>query len=107
MTAAYINSRFFEYDLSVQSISEALGVLPNVLNRQMKKEIRMNVHEYISFVRMENAKYMLKNTDLPIKNIVENIGYIDVSSFGRKFKAHTGVSLTEYRKGISSKNPEK
>ena len=45
----------------------------------------MNVHEYISFVRMENAKYMLKNTDLPIKSIVENIGYIDVSSFGRKF----------------------
>mgnify|MGYP004531508785 FL=1 len=102
----FINSNFFEYDLSVQSISEALGILPNVLNRRMKKEIRMNVHEYISFVRMENAKYMLRNTNLPIKTIVENIGYIDVSSFGRKFRAHTGMSLSEYRKSDARKSPE-
>lgn len=94
----YINTHFFEYDLSVLNIADKLNVSVNLLNHQMKMEIQMTVNDYISYIRMENAKYMLANSQLSINTIVKYIGYIDVSSFGRKFKSQTGMSLTQYRK---------
>jgi len=94
----YINEHFYEYELSVQNITEMFSISPTFLNQKMKEEIDMNVYEYITFIRMENAIYMLLNTDLPVKTIVSLIGYYDVSSFGRKFKNMYGDSPAEYRK---------
>lgn len=100
----YINNNFFDYNLSVQSLADRFGVSSSFLNNQMKAEIRMNVYEYITFIKMEQAKYMLEKTNLPVKSVVEYVGYFDVSSFGRKFKGIYGVSPSDYRKSKRKEN---
>lgn len=94
----YIHENFFEYNLTVQNLADMFGVSSTLLNQKMKKELDMNVYEYITSIRMENAVYMLLHTDYSVKTIVEFIGYYDVSSFGRKFKNIYGTSPAEYRK---------
>lgn len=94
----YIHRNFFEYDFSVQMIAQRFGISAAFLNQRFKSELSMNVYEYITYIKMENSKYMLLSTELPIKSIVEMVGYFDASSFTRKFKATYGYSPSEYRK---------
>ena len=42
-------------------------------------------------------KFLLRETDDSIQTIVQSVGYIDVSSFMRKFKQVEGVSPGQYR----------
>ena len=54
--------------------------------------------DYLTQVRMEKACQLLTETDMPIKEIVWQVGYIDDSSFRKKFKARYGIRLSDYRK---------
>lgn len=55
--------------------------------------------EYVQRIRMEEAKRLLCETELPVRVIAENIGYGDNHSyFGKRFKAACGVTPGEYRK---------
>ena len=47
---------------------------------------------------MEKAKSFLSNTDMPLRMIVEKLGYSNESSFIRKFKDATGMTPGEYRR---------
>ena len=47
---------------------------------------------------MNYGAELLIKTDLSVKEIVAQVGYIDVSSFSRKFSKYFGVSPAAYRK---------
>ncbi len=68
------------------------------LSRLFKSKINLSYIDYLTKVRMENAMKLLAKTKLPVKAIVSRIGYVDDSSFRRKFKALYGISVAEYRK---------
>jgi AraC-like DNA-binding protein len=46
---------------------------------------------------MEDVKRQLRETDKPIKEIVVQVGYLDVANFTRKFKKIVGVTPGQYR----------
>ena len=52
---------------------------------------------FVSEIRMERAKELLRNGDMRIKDIVTAVGYYDVPNFSRKFKAMTGMTPGQYR----------
>ena len=52
---------------------------------------------YITEVRMEKAREHLKDTDLSVIEIAENVGYEDSQYFFRVFKKTTGVTPLQYR----------
>lgn len=93
----YIKNNYTDCNLSVQAIADEFDVSTTYLNQTFKDEIGDNIHDYITSLRMETAKELLKTTDMSVKDIVEAIGYFNVSSFGRKFKTVTGVTPSEYR----------
>ncbi|MNJ62772.1 DNA-binding transcriptional regulator AraC [compost metagenome] len=47
---------------------------------------------------MEEVKRLLINTSAPLKEIIEQVGYLDAPNFIRKFKKETGVTPGQYRK---------
>ena len=53
--------------------------------------------EMITRKRMLLAKELLLATTLPVKDIAIECGYYDISSFNRRFKAHTGMAPLQYR----------
>lgn len=53
---------------------------------------------YLSNLRIEKAKDMLKSDYVSISQISENVGYNSIYHFSKMFKAYTGLSPTEYAK---------
>lgn len=49
-------------------------------------------------IRMEEAKKLLKTTNLHVNIIAQNVGYYDIAYFSKLFKSITGMTAMEYRK---------
>lgn len=67
------------------------------------KKTGMTPGEYCQKVRVDEARQLLRYTDLPVTRISEMVGYEHHSSFTRMFTKHQGISPHEYRK-MWSKN---
>ncbi|RTE03105.1 helix-turn-helix domain-containing protein [Paenibacillus whitsoniae] len=95
---AYISRHCAEYDFSVQRIAEHFSLSLSYLSRYFKEQTGQTVMEYMNEVRIDQAKRLLRTDDRSVKDIVQQVGYYDVSSFIRKFKQMVGVTPGEYRK---------
>ena len=91
-----------EYHLSERGMAfyaDKLCLTPKYLSKLVKKASGRSAPDWIdSFVILE-AKNMLKYSDKPIKEIVYALHFPNQSVFYKFFKAHTGQTPSEYRKG--------
>ena len=67
------------------------------INMLLKEKLGCSFVQYVSLLRVNEVKRLLRETDDPIQSIVEGVGYIDMSSFIRKFKKMEGISPGQYR----------
>lgn len=86
----------FNQDLRLKDVAEAVAISPQYFSKIFKKELGVNFIDYLTQVRMEQAKTMLSENNLSIKEICYRIGYNDPNYFSRLFKKVEGVSPTEY-----------
>lgn len=98
----YINKHLNHPQFSIQSMCRHFSVSQSNLSHLFKKYKGVTLSQYISKLKMEQAKTLLLTTDLPLATIAKEIGYNDVSGFIRKFKSDTGVTPGEF-KNYSSK----
>ncbi|MBO4807520.1 MAG: helix-turn-helix domain-containing protein [Lachnospiraceae bacterium] len=92
----YVDAHYTE-DISRESLSEMFFFSPDYLTKIFKKETGNSFKNYIIYKRLELAKKLLKNTDLPIRDISLQVGYDNYSYFTRLFKKATGTTPVEYR----------
>ena len=85
-------------DLSVTRIAEVMHFNPQYLARTFRAETGQSILEYITTERVEAAKKLLLETNIPVKEIAALTGYQDYAYFTRVFKKETGVSPRQYRK---------
>lgn len=95
---AIINANVFDYNFSVGQLADQFGISQNNLSQRFKRYLNQTPTEYINRLKMEKAKSFLSNTDMPLRMIVEKLGYSNESSFIRKFKDATGLTPGEYRR---------
>ncbi|WP_165452413.1 response regulator [Paenibacillus thalictri] len=93
-----IDTHFAE-NITMAGTAEVLSVHPVWLSQLFKRECGINFVDYLADVRIEQAKRLLRDSDLKIYEIVRKIGYQDLQHFGQIFKKKTGVSPKEYRFG--------
>lgn len=62
-----------------------------------KKYYGCSPYEYLILERINRAKYLLKTTSLPIKEIAQQTGYLNASTFSSVFSARVGLSPTAFR----------
>lgn len=91
----------FQEDLSLTSIAEALFVSPNYLSSLFKTETGSTFTHHLTKARMERAKELLRETNMKIYHICEQVGYADQAHFSRMFKTLEGMSPYEYRSKAS------
>lgn len=84
-------------NISVTDIAEALHFNSQYLMRAFKKKTDMSIVEYITNLRMETAKKILVDTNLPVKEVSGMVGYSDYAYFNRVFKKEVGCSPNQYR----------
>lgn len=86
------------YDISVSSIAKELFIHPSHLARKFKDETQNTISEYINEIRIKDAKFMLKTTELKIEEIAYTVGFNDTKYFSRIFKKTTDMPPSKYRK---------
>lgn len=62
----------------------------------------MSPSDYLTLLRIERAKELLRETDLSVKEISGAVGYFDVPGFVRRFKKYIGTTPAQYRKNYDS-----
>lgn len=98
----YIHRHFAE-DMKIKDIADSVGYSPNYLGSCFKKECGQTLVDYIHHYRIVQAKKLLRSTDAPISEIIEQVGFFDENYFGRIFKRMTGQSVSQYRRQCSEK----
>lgn len=68
------------------------------LHRKLKALTGQSTASYIRSIRLQKAKSLLKNSDLPIGEIADRVGYKDFSHFSRSFLKEFGMQPSETRK---------
>lgn len=93
----YIELHYKE-SCSLQLVAAHVHVTPNYLSNLFKRETGVAFSNYISMLRIENAKNLLTFTKMRISEIAEHTGFDSASYFTTVFRQVTGKSPTEYRK---------
>lgn len=93
----YMREHYME-QVTLEDVSGLAGFSPSYFSALFKKETGSAFLEYLQSVRMEEAKRLLKETDLSITLLCEKVGYMDVKYFTKSFIKHTGLKPGEYRK---------
>lgn len=77
----------------------SLNVSRTYLSRMIRQVSGKTVNDYIKEVLYRDARRLLIFTDLTVKEIAEQLGFSDQSSFGKFFKKESGTSPANFRDG--------
>jgi len=102
-TTAFINEHLCE-SLTLEQLASNASLSPYYFTRLFKKETGFTPHEYIIAARINLAKFQLKNTNLPVKEICFSSGFTSESSFCSTFKKWEHITPLNYR--LSSQHNE-
>lgn len=92
----YIRSHY-EENITLNMLAEQFFLHPNYLSRLFKTKTGKNFVEYLTEVRMEKVKELLRNTDYKIIEICSMTGYDNPRYFSKIFKQFTGMTPREFR----------
>lgn len=95
-TQRYIDQHY--RDANLTDLANDLNQSLSVLSRTIKQETGHTFKELLQEKRFEKASMFLRETDLPIADIMVACGYENSSYFYRKFKEKYKVSPKDYRK---------
>lgn len=85
-------------DITRENLANIVYLNPDYLARIFKADVGKTLGAYIRDMRMEKAKYLLKNSGKTIGAIAFEVGYDNFSYFSQLFRKHTGVSPQEFRR---------
>lgn len=92
----YIRSNM-EHDIKRTDIAELVHLNPNYVSRLFKNQTGMSLKEYIMKEKMELARELVRNTNLPISVITMKTGYNNFSYFAQVYKKTHGFPPIEDR----------
>lgn len=98
---AYIDKHYSNHSISLNSISDQFDITPSYLSRFFKENASVNFIDYLTDKRMTQARKLLLETDMKVRDIMEQVGYLDLASFTRKFTQLHGISPGRYRKEMN------
>lgn len=97
MAKQYIQNHYSE-PITQEEVSGAVGLSAAYFSALFKKVEGEGFAKYLIGVRMEQAKVLLRETNIPVSKICQQVGYNDLKHFTHTFEKATGVKPTVYRK---------
>ncbi len=85
-------------DLSLEAMAEEVEISPLYLPRAFKSAVGQSPHQYVLARRIERARELLRDTDLPIVDVALSSGFSSQSHLSNWFLRMVGVSPATYRK---------
>ena len=89
-------------NMSLDDLAKKFFMSKSYLTRVFRNVTGFSVVEYITYIRVQKAQQLLRDSDTSITEIAEICGFGNITYFEKVFKQMTGFSPGKYRK-----NPEK
>jgi AraC-like DNA-binding protein len=87
----------FKNKITLEELSSRVNLSPFHFSRVFKKETGYSPYEYIQITRINEAKKLLKGSNLLIKEVAFATGFNSESSFVTSFKKHTKLTPKNFR----------
>ena len=97
MAKQYVQEHYSQ-PITLEGVCEVAGFSPSYFSALFKKETGEGFAKYLTRVRMEKAKELLQQTNLPVSEICAQVGYSDLKHFTQNFKKETNLNPGQYRK---------
>ncbi|MGL6174164.1 MAG: AraC family transcriptional regulator [Cellulosilyticaceae bacterium] len=94
----YIDECYADSNLGLGMVASQFNISEGYISSLFKEQTGINFTEYVENLRINKACNLLKDTELNINDIGEQVGYNSVQSFRRAFKRIHGISPSELRK---------
>ena len=91
-------SKNYMKEISLEDMASLVDLSPAYFSKLFNSVEGVNYIYYLTQVRMDRAKELLKNTDKPINAIALETGYVNEKYFRKLFKKMVGIKPSEYRK---------
>jgi transcriptional regulator GlxA family with amidase domain len=89
---------WLHYDLSVDQIADEVGLSASQLQRRFQKALGRSVVQELLRKRLDEARHLLRTTDLSIADIAPKLGFHSDSYLYRSFRSAYGMTPAQYRK---------
>jgi AraC-like DNA-binding protein len=93
----YIEQHTSDADFSLTAMADHFSMSLPILGKYFKDKNGMSIMSFMTSKRIETACDLLANSDLSVKDIGIAVGYVNDSSFIRRFKSVMGISPGQYR----------
>ncbi len=85
-------------NISVKDVADYVHLSPEYFSKLFKKEIGENVKNYIMRIKVDAAKDLLENPNIPVSIVASELGYSNFSHFTQMFKKLENITPSEYRR---------
>ena len=92
----YVKANLYN-TVTIADFAKSVGFSTSYLSHSISKEMGTTFTNYLMRCRIEEAKRILRTTDMSVKKISLLLQYNDVAYFVRQFKKLTGMTCTQYR----------
>lgn len=94
---AYLRENFSDSNMSLDLVARSVHLSRFHFSRTFRKQTGQRFIDYLTTLRMSEARVLLSLTDLPVTEICRRVGYHESSHFQRTFKTSVGMSPSQYR----------
>ena len=94
---SYVEKNYSDPQLSVAEISRAVNLTSSYLTKQFKDRYNISILDYIAQTRIKNAKVLLQDASLSVKQVSSMVGFMSDNVFIKTFKKWEGITPKNYR----------
>jgi two-component system response regulator YesN len=99
---AYVEEHYRE-GVTLNTMAERVNMSPSQLSKLFREYSGEHFSDYVTSLKVQKAKELLKRTDQRIYEVADYLGFSDAYYFSSWFKRTVGCSPTEYREELSMK----
>ena len=94
-------------DITLESAAEAFHYHPAYFSSWFKKHAKITFQHQLLKIRLEQARFLLRETTLPVQTVIEEVGFQEKSYFYRCFRKECGMTPLEYRRKVRPQEGER
>lgn len=97
----FVSEQYAEHSLSLEAVADKVGFSSGYIGKLFKHMTGTSFNDYVTHIRMEQAKLFLTTTNDSIAQIGERVGVYNVPYFTTLFKKKYGITPSQFREQVS------
>lgn len=92
----------YQTKITIDMLTKKFLINRTTLSQKFHDSMGMSIKDYLIKLRIKVSAIMLRDTFLPITEIIYRVGFSEANHFGRMFKKYMGCTPSQYRKNLNS-----